>query len=79
MLDILLQVMDRCAHLDLVLPVILSPLFLEFKLRAVSRHQSIDEVDLDFIDVDDIWYVTTGRIVGEVAVDGAIVRGAYLE
>ena len=79
MLDVLLKIQDGRVHLHLVLPVVVSPLLLELKLRAIGRHQSVDEVDLDLIDVDDVGNVSTGRIEGKVAIDGTVVCRADLE
>jgi hypothetical protein len=46
-------------HLDFVLPLILGPLFLEFKLGALGWHMLIDKVNLNLIQVHYIWDVTT--------------------
>lgn len=60
MLNVFLQVQDRCVDLHLVLPIVVSPLLLELKIRAGSWHQGVDEVDLDLVDVDDVRDVSTG-------------------
>jgi hypothetical protein len=59
-LHILLQISNWSAHLYLVLPFILSPLLFELKFSALSRLEGVDEVNLNFIDIDDEWYIATG-------------------
>lgn len=79
MLHILTQVKDWSGNLDLVFPVVISPLLLELQLAAVSRHEGIDEVDLDLVDVDDVGDVATRAIKGKVPIDRSIVRRANLK
>lgn len=45
------QVCDGRIDLHLVLPFILSPFFLEFKLCTCRLHQIIDEIDLNLVDI----------------------------
>ena len=78
-LHVLLQVKYRCVHLPLVLPVVVRPFLLEFEIRARSRHQGIDEVDLNLIDVDNVRYVATGGVKRQIAVDCPIIRRTDLE
>jgi len=70
---ILFQVMNRGADLDFVLPVIVCPFLLEFKFRTLSRHECIDEIYLNLVDVDHIGNVTTGRVKCKVSIDCSIV------
>jgi len=62
MFDVLLQIHNRCIYLYLVFPVILSPLLLELKFRAVGGHESVDEVNLYLVDVNHMGNVAAGRI-----------------
>ena len=78
-LHVLLEVHDGRVHLHLVLPVVVCPLLLELELGAIGRHQSIDEIDLNLVDVDDIWDVATCRVEGKVSVDRTVVGRADLE
>ena len=78
-LHVLLEVQDRCVNLHLVLPVVVSPFLLEFKVRASSWHQGVYEVDLNLVDVDDMRNVSTGRIKSQVTVDCSVVGRANLE
>ena len=79
MLNVLLEIGEGRVDLHFVLPVVVSPLLLKLKLRTVSWHESIDEVDLNLVDVDDIWNVSTGRVECQVPVDSSIVSRADLE
>lgn len=79
MLDVFFKINNRCIDLDFVLPIILSPLLFKLKLGAVGWHQSVNEVDLNFVDVDDVRDVAAWRVEAKVAVDSAIVRRADLQ
>ena len=78
-LHILAQVKDWSRNLNFVLPVVISPLLLELELAAVSRHEGINEVDLDLVDVDHVWDVATRAVKGKVPIDRSIVGRANLE
>lgn len=79
MFDVFLEVYNRRVDLDFVLPIILSPLLFELKLGAIGWHQSVNEVDLNFVDVDDVRDVAARRVEAKVAVDSAIVGRADLQ
>jgi len=76
-LNILLEIQDWRVHLHLVLPVVVSPLLLELELRAISRHECVDEVDLNLVDIDNVRDVATRRVKRQVAVNGSIVCRAH--
>lgn len=79
MLDILIQVRHGRVHLHLVLPFVLRPFLLELVVCALGLHQLVYEVDLDFVDVQNVWLIAAGGVVGDVAVDDAVVGGGDLE
>ena len=73
MLHVLLQVSNWCAHLNLVLPFVLCPFLLEFKFSALCRLESIDKVNLNFVDIDHEGDISTGRIESQVSIDCTVV------
>ena len=79
MLDILFEIWDWCTDLDFVFPVVLCPFLLELQLCAISRHQSINEVDLNLVYVDHVGNITTRRIKCKVSVYRSIVGGTNFQ
>ena len=79
MFNVLFEIGEGRVDLDFVLPVVVSPLLLELELRAISRHERVDEVNLDLIDIDHIRNISTRRVEGQVAVNGTVVGRANLE
>ena len=78
MINKLSQILNGGVHLDLVFPFVLGPLFLELKLRALCMEEVVDEINLNFIDVQNIWLIAVGGIVSDVAVNYSIVGGGNL-
>ena len=76
MFHVFFEVDNRCVNLHLVLPVVLRPLLLEFKLSAISGHQSIDEIDLDLVIIDYMWNIAAWAIETEVAINCTVVGRA---
>lgn len=75
-LDVFLEINNRRVDLHLVLPIILRPLLLELELGAVSGHQSVDEINLDLVNIDYVGHISTWTIKAQIAINGAIVRAA---
>mmetsp|Transcript_19580 Transcript_19580/g.26463 ORF Transcript_19580/g.26463 Transcript_19580/m.26463 type:complete len:392 (-) Transcript_19580:1518-2693(-) len=65
-------------HLHLILPIVVSPLFLELELRAVGRCERVDEVNLNLVDIDDVGDVTARRVKRQVPINRPVVGRAHL-
>jgi hypothetical protein len=57
---VLAEVRHARVNLDLVFPLVISPLLFEIELRAIRRLQLVNEVDLDLVQVNDVLDVATG-------------------
>ena len=79
MLNIFFQVRYGSRDLDLVLPFVLSPLLLEFELCAVAGHKSVNEVDLNLINIDHVGDVAGRGVESEISVNSSIIGGRHLQ
>lgn len=73
------QVLDRGVHLDFVLPFVLRPFLFELKLWALGVEEVVDEVNLNFIDVEDVDIVSTSWVMRDVSIDDAVVCGGHFQ
>ena len=60
-------------NVHLVLPFVFSPLEFEFQLGTVSWHESVNEVDLDLVDVDHVRLIATSAVKSQIPVNCAVV------
>lgn len=59
--------------MDLILPLVFSPLKFELQLGTIRGHQRVYEVNLNFVDVDNVRLVATRTVKGQIAIDCAII------
>lgn len=79
MINIIFQFCNCRVYLNFILPFIFSPFLLKFKFRTRVLHQIVDEINLNFIDIEHGWLISRSRVVSEIAKDDSVVRWGDFE